>query len=274
MRSIILHIHEDDCLEARFQAALDLGRQFNGHLTCLQAIPFEFGVPVDFYGTLAAQMAVEFHEQAGRVRAELEARLAKDDVPFDWQVSEGSATRLIAGNAPLSDIIVVGARNPSGSKDKPSSLITDLIGTLRAPVMVVPPSLKSFQFGAAAAIAWNGSAEAAHALVGSMPLLQAASQVHILIVREPKEGGLYSLPSLSAAAYLARHGIEAEIVDIPHEDGDRTSIAEKLMDAAIIRKAGFLTMGAYGHSRLRERLLGGVTRHMLMDPPLPLLLGH
>ena len=274
MRSIILHVHEDDCLEARFQTALDLGRHFGGHLTCLQAIPFEFGVPGDFYGTLAAQMAVEFHEQAGRVRTEYEARLAKEDVPFDWQVSEGAATRLIAGNAPLSDIIVVGARNPSGSKEKPSRLAAELIGSARAPMMVVPAALKSFNVSAPAAIAWNGSAEAAHAIVGSMPLLTAASQVHILAVREKKDEERYALPSLAAAEYLARHGIEAEIIDIPHEDGDGTSIAEKLIDAATIRKAGYLVMGAYGHSRLRERVLGGVTRHMLMDPPLPLLLGH
>lgn len=274
MRSIILHIHEDDCLESRFQAALDLGRRFKGHLTCLQAIPFEFGVPGDFYGTLAAQMAVEFHEQAGRVRADYEARLAKEDVAFDWQVNEGAATRLIARNAPLSDIIVVGAHNPSGAAGKPSRLVADLIGTLRAPLLVVPPDLKSFQAGTPAAIAWNASAEAAHAIAGSMPLLRAASAVHILTVREPEERGRISLPSLSAAEYLARHGIEAEIVEIPHAHGDATSIAEKLMDAAIIRKAGFLAMGAYGHSRLRERVLGGVTRQMLMDPPLPLLLGH
>lgn len=274
MRSIILHIHEDDCLEARFQAALDLTRHFNGHLTCLQAIPFEFGVPGDFYGTLAAQMAVEFLEQAAKVREEYEARLSNEDVPFDWQVSEGAATRLIARNAPLGDIIVVGARNPAGSKDTPARLVTDLIGTLRAPMLVVPPSLKSLQFEAPAAIAWNGSAEAAHAIVGSMPLLHAASEVHILMVREPKEGGLYSLPSLSAAEYLARHGIEAEIIDIPHKDGDGSSIAEKLSGAATIRKAGVLVMGAYGHSRLRERVLGGVTRQMMKDPPLPLLLGH
>lgn len=274
MRSIILHIHEDDCLEARFQAALDLGRQFKGHLTCLQAIPFEFGVPGDFYGTMAAQMAVEFHEQADLVRKEYEARLGKEDVPFDWQVSEGAATRLIARNAPLADIVVVGARNPTGSSKKQSRLAADLIGTLRAPMLVVPSSLKSFQCEAPAAIAWNGSAEAAHAIAGGLPLLRAASHVHILEVREHKESDRYIMPSLAAAEYLARHGIEAEIIDLPHRENDGTSIAEKLIDAATVRKAGVLIMGAYGHSRLRERVLGGVTRQMMEDPPLPLLLGH
>ncbi len=274
MRSILLHIHEDDCLEARFQAALDLGRQFGGHLTCVQAIPYEFGVPGDFYGSLAAQMATEFHEQAKRVREQYEARLAKEDVPYDWHISDGAATRLIGRYAPLADISVFGARNPAGSPEKPSTLVSDLIGTLRAPMLVVPAKMKSFQTKAPAAIAWNGSAEAAHAIAGSLPLLRQASEVHILTVRESKDEKQFAFPSMSAAEYLARFDIEAEIVDIPRDDGGKTSTAHKLMDAAANRKAGFLVMGAYGHSRLRERILGGVTRELLTNPQLPLLLGH
>lgn len=274
MRSILLHVHEDDCLEARFQAALDLGRQFGGHLTCLQAIPYEFGVSGDFYGTMAAQMAIEFHEQAKRVREQYEARLAKEDVPYDWHVSDGATSRFIGWHAPLSDISVFGARNPAGNPEKPSTLVSELIGKLRAPMLVVPAKLKSFQTAAPAVIAWNGSAEAAHAIAGSLPLLLQASEVHILTVRESKDEQRFAFPSLSAAEYLARYGIGSEIVDIPHDRGDETSIAEKLMNAAISRKASFLAMGAYGHSRLRERILGGVTRELLANPQVPLLLGH
>lgn len=282
MRSIILHIHEDACLESRFQAALDLGRHFGGHLTCLQAIPYEFGMPGDFYGNMAAQMAVEFHAQAARLRDEYEARLAKEDVAYDWHVSDGAATRLIARYAPLSDIAVFGAHDPAGSPlagpggqvAKPSTLVTDLIGNLRAPMLVVPAHVKSLQIDAPAAIAWNGSAEAAHALVGGLRLLRAASQVHILTVREARDEERHALPSLSAAEYLGRHGIEAEVVDIRHHHDDKTSVADKLMDAAVHRQAGVLVMGAFGHSRLRERILGGVTRQLLTDPQVPLLLGH
>lgn len=274
MRSILLHIHDDDCLEARFQAALDLGRHFRSHVTCLQAIPYEFGVPGDFYGTMAAQMTVEFHKQAKQIQEKYEARLEKEDVPFSWHISDGPATRLIGKHAPLSDIAIFGAHNPVGDGKKPSALVTDLVGALRAPMLVVPAKLKSFQPIAPAAIAWNGSAEAAHAIAGSLPLLRQASEVHILTVRESKDEERFTFPSLSAAEYLARHGIEAEIVDVPHDDDDKTSIADKLVGAAINRKAAFLVMGAYGHSRLRERILGGVTRELLMDPQLPLLLGH
>ena len=75
-----------------------------------------------------------------------------------------------------------------------------------------------------------------------------------------------------AAKFLARHDIEPLITELAREG--ETSIAATLIDAAKIRKAGVVIMGAYGRSRFRERLLGGVTRDMLSDPPIPLLLSH
>lgn len=274
MRSILLHIHEDDCLEARFQAALDLARQFDGHITCLQAIPYEFGVPGDFYGNVAAQMAIEFRKEARRIRDTYEARLAKEDVRWEWFDSDGSASRLIHQHAPLSDLTIFGSRNPVGRADLPSTLVSDMIGELRAPIMVVPAGLKSFSAQAPAMIAWNGSPESAHALCGAMPMLLRAEKVCILIVREAKDEQRSAFPSLSAAEYLARYDIEAEIVEIPHDREDKTSIASKLLKACEMRKGGYLVMGGYGHSRVRERILGGVTRDLLKNPDIPLIMSH
>jgi len=274
MRSILLHIHEDDCLEARFQAALDLARQFDGHITCLQAIPYEFGVPGDFYGTAAAQMAMELRKEARRLRDTYEARLGKEDVRWEWYDSDGSAARLIRQHAPLSDLTILGSRNPVGAADNPSRLVTDLVGELRAPMMVVPAGMKAFSAEAPAMIAWNGSTESAHALCGAMPMLRRAKQVHILIVQEAKDEQRSAFPSLAAAEYLSRYDIEAEIIEIPHDRDDKVSIANKLLNASEMRGGGYLVMGGYGHSRIRERVLGGVTRDLLKDPAIPLIIAH
>jgi len=274
MRSIVLHIHEDDCLEARLQAALDLARQFDGHLTCLQAIPYDYGVPGDFYGVIGAELAMEFTKEARRVREKYEARLEKEDVRWDWHVSDGSAMRLVSHYGPLSDLVVLGARNPIGRTDSPSVLVSDLVGQLRAPMLVMPCDIRSISSEAPVTIAWNGSAEAAHAMVGAMPLLLRASEVHILTVSEDEEKEQMARAPRSAAEYLARHDIEAEIVEISHAKDDEESISEKLVSASQSRDAAALVMGAYGHSRLRERVLGGVTRDMLSDPAIPLLLSH
>lgn len=272
MRTILLHVHEDDCMEARLQAALDLARQFDAYLTCLQVAPYELGVPGDFYGTISAQLAVEYEEQAPRIRAAFEQRLKSEDVRWSWVPSKKSATDMLSRHAPLNDIVVLGGHNPVGKTNRPSELVMELIFTIRAPILLVPAAWKKFPINEPAAIAWNGSAEAAHALRATMPMLLRASEVHILTVEEEHKTGTYNMPSTGAAKYLAHYGIEAEIVELPR--AVRQSVAEPLLDAAVARKAAYFVMGAYGHSRFRERVLGGMTRDMLTDPQIPLLLSH
>lgn len=272
MRSILLHVHEDDCMEARLQSALDLARQFDAKLTCVQVAPYELGVPGDFYGTMAAQLAVEYEQQAGAVRNRFEQRIADEDVRWKWYQSMGSATTVLSQYAPTRDLLVLGAHNPLGKANRPSELVMELIFSVRAPILVVPAGWKNFIFDGPAMVAWNGSAESAHALRAATPLLSRASEVFILTVSEDQKADRFDMPSSNAAHYLADYGIEAEIVELPR--AVKQSVAQPLLDATAARKGGFLVMGAYGHSRFRERVLGGVTRDMLTDPKIPLLLSH
>jgi nucleotide-binding universal stress UspA family protein len=259
-------------MEARLQAALDLARQFDGFVTCLQASPYDLGVPGDFYGTKTAQLMTEYEEQALRLRNTMEERLKAEDVRWTWVHSERAATMMLAGYAPLNDIVLLGGRNEFSRPERPSELAIEMVFTMRAPILIMPAEARTFALDAPAIVAWNGAAEAAHALRAAMPLLLRASDVHILTVKEQEKAGSFDIPPIGAAKYLARYGIEAEIVELPR--AVRQSVAEPLLDAAMARKGGYLVMGAYGHSRLRERVLGGVTRDMLSDPQIPLLVSH
>ncbi|MXO57254.1 universal stress protein [Pontixanthobacter gangjinensis] len=272
MRRILLHIYDDECFEARLQVALDISRRFSGHLTCIQAVPYDYGVPNDFYGTMAAQMIVDYERIAKKAKEQIEARLAKEDVPWNWIKGRGSAALAIAHYAPLHDLVVVGALNPDGKATSPSRLVSELLERVRAPILVVPKSLRSFDLDGPAAVAWNNSAESAHALRAAMPVLKLASSVHVLTIREKKEAGRFDLPSTKASEYLADDGIKSELTELPEDES--ASIAEILLEAAQARQAGYIVMGAYGHSRFRERVLGGVTHDMLKDPAIPLLLSH
>ena len=89
MRSILLHVNDDRCLEPRLQVALDLARASGGHLTCLQVTPYEYMVPGDFYGTLAAQMMPALRKEAEELRQALSARLEHEDVAWDWRQEDG-----------------------------------------------------------------------------------------------------------------------------------------------------------------------------------------
>ncbi len=272
MRTILLYIHDDDCFEARLQVALDLCRQYDGHLTCLQAVPYNQGIATDFYYPVVTQVVTDLREAAKEVRDRIEPRLASEDIAWDWIYSDGFASRQISRYAPLCELIVLGAHNQVGSAQHPSSLVSDVVSQVRAPILVVPASTKCLSLDALAVVAWNGSPEGAHALRAATSMLSRASQVQLLTVREQQDAERPDLLPTDAAKYLARHGIEAEIVELA-SDG-KLSTAEILSQAAEIRKAAYLVMGAYGHSRFRERILGGVTRDMLTNPKTPLLLSH
>jgi len=136
----------------------------------------------------------------------------------------------------------------------------------------VPEGMTSFDVGAPMLVAWNGSAESAHALRAAVPLLACSVKVTLAcVVEERGEAKGFDLPSTEGAKYLARHGIACEIVEIPRGEA---KIADMLFSAAQLRDCALLVMGAYGHSRLTELVLGGVTRHMLSEPAMPVSLAH
>ena len=102
-------------------------------------------------------------------------------------------------------------------------------------------------------------------------MLAMASNVYLAWVSEPNDKNRYDFRPDEAAEYLSRHGIKTEIVEIPRGEA---KISDTLFSAAQMRECSMMVMGAYGHSRLAEMLLGGVTRRSLTDPQLPIFLAH
>ncbi len=271
MRSILLHVHDDAGLSARLAAALDLARRFDGHVTCLQPIAFEYAVPGDFYGTAVVELMTVMQEVADRVREATEARLAGEDVRWDWIDERGLDSSRLLEYAALSDVVVIGAVPPPGETRGPSRLAGTLAIHGRTPLLVVPPDQPRLSVGGPALVAWNGSPESSRALRAALPLLGEASEVYLARVAEPGRGDGFDMPPLRGAEYLARHGIECELVELPVLP---EGVAHTLEEAARARRAELLVSGAYGHSRMIETIFGGVTRRMLTAPSLPLLLAH
>ena len=268
MRSILLHITNDVGLEARTQVALDLARAFDGHLTCLQAVPYEYGVPGDLYGSMVAELVPALREAAKRLRDECEHRLAPEDVAWTWNYQDGRALEPVLRASALSDIVVVGSRDPIGKA--PSLLARELATRMRTPMLLVPEHVNGLNCAGGAVVAWNGSAEASRALKAAVPLLAKARSV--ILVSVPGEADReFDLPAVEGAEYLSRHGIGCEMAEIDLANG---SVADILANEAVGREAAYLVMGAYGRSRLVETVLGGVTREIFANPPLPVLTCH
>lgn len=263
MKTILLHIHDDIAMEARFQAALALARQQGAHLTCLQVLPSPYYPAEAAVSPGTYELLVEGIEAPARAqRAALEARLRTEMVPWSWRVRTGALVGHLLAEARLADLIVVSL----GEETTALSTVGGLIVHGQLPVLAVPAQASQFDPAGPVMIAWNGSGEAANAVRHALPLLRAASKVHIVSIEEANDG----LPSSDLAAYLSRHEIHADV----QERRPGSSVEEALVRAAGELGASCIVMGGYGHSRMRELVFGGVTRAMLQDSAVPLLLSH
>lgn len=269
MKTILLYANEDAGFESRLQAALDVARAFDAHVSCLQVTPFDAFIMGDpFGGVYALPIVVEaVREAEDKHRSRIEQRLQAEGVNWDWSRYDGAPAQVVADRSRLADLIVLSLPDGDQGYDGPLAIVGDVALHTRAPVLAVPQSSRSFDCLAPALIAWNGAPEAAHALRLTLAMLGKAGQVHLVTVAEEKA----DFPAIDAAQYLARHGIECEVHEWP-ADGRRT--ADALADAARVLGAGCIVMGAYGHSRLHESVLGGTTRDLLKRGDIPLILAH
>jgi nucleotide-binding universal stress UspA family protein len=271
MKSILLHIDHDPALKARLQVALDIARATNGHITCLQAVSYDVFMPGDIYGAAMAAALPVIRENADKLRTEIERELENEGVSFDWRFEYGIAAQRLIEASPLADLVILGPAETGMGGRGPSALVGDVVTRVPVPVLVVPQDATSFDVGAPMLVAWNGSPESAHALRAAVPLLACSVKVTLACVVEEDADKGFDLPSTEGARYLARQGIACELVEIPRGTG---SIADTLFAAAQLRACSLLVMGAYGHARLTELVLGGVTRKILSAPRMPVLLAH
>mgnify|MGYP005852863999 FL=1 len=271
MKSILLHIDHDTAMRARLQVALDIARATNGHITCLQAVSYDVFAPGDIYGSAIAAAMPIIKENAEKLRREIETELEHEGALWDWRFVYGVAAHRLLEASPMADVVILGPAEARADGHGPSALVGDVVLKASVPVLVVPESATSLDVSAPMLVAWNGSAEAAHALRAAVPLLACSCKVTLASITEDSDKGRADMPSTEGAKYLSRHGIDCEIVEIPH---GQASIADTLFSAAQMRECGLMVMGAYGHSRLAEMLMGGVTRRMLSVPQMPILLAH
>ena len=267
MKNILLLIHDDDGQESRFQAALDATRALGGHLKCLDVTPTS-AIPGDAYGSDASVLMLQAEmEQESANKARMQARLAVEDVSWEWQDVTGLMEQCIADAAGLADLIVVNRQLDDYPIPDMRHIAAELIVKSGKPVLAVPADSKGLSVAGSALVAWDGSHEAAAALTAAIPLLALASSVTIIEV----DDGSIKAPAEEAASYLSRHGIHPLVVKAPAG----TEVASTIILAkANTEKFDYLVMGGFGHCNFVETLFGGVTRRMLTKSSIPVLLAH
>jgi nucleotide-binding universal stress UspA family protein len=267
MKNVLLLVHDDAGQEARFQAALDLVRALSGHLTCLDIVQMPVLIGTDYTMAdaevaLLADVRNREAENGGRIKA----RLAVEDVPWNWVDAVGDISGLLEAEAGLADVVVLNTSFADHERPNMRAIVSDVILHTEKPILAVSQEARGIDTGGHALVAWNGAPAIANALRAVTPLLALAQGVTIVEI-----GTIAGPPAEEAAVYLSRHGIHARV--------DRSvplvgTVDDALLAACRDRAPAYCVIGAYGHSRLREWLVGGVTRRMLADSPVPLVLGH
>ncbi|MGD9864447.1 MAG: universal stress protein [Pseudodonghicola sp.] len=229
----------------------------------------------------AGANAMILQETLERASAEAEATLAyaKEKLGLSdvrWSAEDGVAQiadlgRHVAYRARFSDLVVLPRPYGDGHGAEAEPIVEAALFEGRAPVMVVPDNAAAKAQFKTILVAWNESVEAMAAIRKAMPFLKAAEQVRIVVIDPPQHGPERSDPGGLLSQMLSRHGVTCEI-DVLSKT--MTRVSDVLNRHATDTSADMLVMGAYGHSRFREAILGGATRNMLEQAKIPVFMAH
>ncbi|MCP4380455.1 MAG: universal stress protein [Hyphomicrobiales bacterium] len=272
----VLVVVDNDKEQRTVMVAADLARRAGAHLTgvALAMEPFiptyaiAAPVPTGFVVT-AREQSIEAAKQA---LSGFEAVGQLAGVPVEARVDEsvaGDGFTSIVRSAVLADLAVIGQDNPDRPEPLRDALIESLLFDAGVPTMIVPYTGAKEFVPDVAIVAWNASPAAGRAVRAALPLLAMAREVLVVMVEDghPPPGE----PGADIGAYLARHDLAVTVRTIENHPGGP---GEAILGLAARSEADWVVMGGYGHSRLREFLLGGATRHILANATLPVLMSH
>lgn len=207
---------------------------------------------------------------ADSARQRFAAKAGAAGIGHEWRHVEGPMMEALTHNARFCDVAVVGQPGPDSARRFGETVPDHLVLSVGHPVLVVPTLDKGFSVGKRIIIAWDRSPLATRAVHNSRPFMRNADSVHVLAINlEPESHG--GKAGSGICEHLARHDIHASPI---HISGTTDSLAEVMLSQARELEADLIIMGAYGHSRLRERILGSTTSDLLNKSPIAMLMTH
>jgi nucleotide-binding universal stress UspA family protein len=268
----LVDLYDENLSAAR--VAFDLARRTDAHVTglALALEPLAPGylaspIPADFVIGAVAEAQRQSRDAADRFAALAgEAGVAAEARTVT--LLAGATTHVLA-QAQLSDLVVIGQENYDRPEPMRAAIIEAVLFEAAVPLLMVPQGWNRGLAPGKAIVAWDGSPTAARAVHAALPLLERAEGVEITIVGTTRL--VSGEPGVDVARYLARHGIAVEVNTMNRDTGDAAAALNTR-----VRELGaeLLVMGAYGHSRLREFVVGGATRDMLEGMIVPTVMQH
>ncbi len=272
IKTILLHLTNDKNLEGRIKLALKLAAEndamINGLYTIIPAAP-----PASFMGYIPPEFiertrALEV-ENANAASEKLTDAAAEAGVPVQISKEEGYALDILNMHALSADLLILGQVDPDDEKSAQYRYLADeLVVSSARPILTVPYAGNHTNFGKHILVGWNNTREASIALHNAMPFLKKADKITLLSVNPQTD---QSAENAAIIAHLGRHNIPAQI---KVSQWKNVSVGNALLDSLVDLNADMLVMGAYGHSRIREMILGGATQEILEQMTAPILFSH
>lgn len=278
LKDLLVQIDASEASNARLDAAVALARAFDAHLAalCLVVEPY---VPAVVGVNLPPDVLVQQRERAEAEADELLARAVARAEALGVTLERRRETVMVdrlgdglARQARHADMTIVGQPDPDKAGVDDTLMVEAAFMGSGRPALVIPYIGPRAMPPERVIVGWDGSREAARALNDAIPLLTRAREVAVVII-DPQALGdrVGEVPGADIAAHLARHGIAVTVKTVPSGGLDPGDV---LLSTAADDGADLLVMGAYGHSRLRELILGGTTAHILKHMTVPVLFSH
>ncbi|GAA0312880.1 universal stress protein [Rhodovulum strictum] len=276
-KTILTIITDTDIAVSALEPAITLANRESAHLDilCLGVDRTQTGYY--YAGTNAFIQQETLHkaqEDSAAIEAAVKTRLGREGIAWAAEAAVAQIaglSHLVAQRARYSDLVVMPRPygEQRGIEDEAATEAVLFDG--HAPLLIMPEGADANVIGQKIVVAWNQSHEAMAAIKQAMPLMQAAELVNIAIVDPPKHGADRSDPGGALSQMLSRHGVRAEISVLAKT---MPRISDVLQRHVQDIEADMMVMGAYGHSRFREAILGGATRDMLERTGVPILMAH
>ena len=274
IKDILVHIDNSRSCSQRTRLAIELAQGYDAHLTGVYIVPrltvppyAEVYVPSTIYETQAEL------EKGQTAEAEKAFRYAVQQVGlnYEWRVVDDPIINSVSLHSHYADLVIVGQEDPDDPRYVPIVTPDDLVMRAGRPVLVVPYIGVQGRFARHVMVAWNGGREAVRAVHDAIPIMQRAEQVEVVSINPIAPGSEERIPSADICRHLARHGITANAQTIQARD---IEVGDILLSRMADEGIDLLVMGAYGHSRFREMVLGGATKHILSSMTSPVLMSH
>jgi nucleotide-binding universal stress UspA family protein len=274
-KTIVLFLNDQRRVASQVDVATMIANQEGAHLIGLFVVP-----PVTVFGSsnygagMVKGYVAKIRQEGEQIKEAFETACRGRAFTIEWRLVEAgyrSVADVVIDHGRAADLVIAGQRDPeidySIIVDDPERLSLET----GRPVLFVPYAGNFKTVGRRIMVAWNGRREASRAVFDALPLLKLADRVRILWINAEKDAAAGDLPTAEISTTLARHGVKCEAASTTARN---MSVGEVLLSALADDSSDLLVMGAYGHSRLREFVLGGATRDVLSHMTVPVLMSH